>query len=47
MKAAVYTAAAFSLAVIGGLLWLEYTIKRDLRELEDWWAKRERTRGER
>ena len=49
MKAAVYTAAAFSLAVIGGLLWLEVSLRRELRELEDWWAKRERerTRGER
>ena len=49
MKGAVYTAAAFSLLVLGGLLWLEWTIKRDARELEHWWAarERERTRGER
>ena len=44
MRAAVYTCAAFSLLVLGGLLWLEYTIKRDLRELEDWWSERERRR---
>jgi len=41
----VATIAAFSLLVLGGLLWVEYTIKRDLRELEDWWAARERRRG--
>jgi len=49
MRAAVYTATIFSLAIIGGLLWLEWSLKRDARELENWWAarERERTRGER
>jgi len=44
VRATVLTTAAVSLLVLGGLLWLEYTIKRDLRELEDWWAERERRR---
>ena len=56
MRGAVLTTAAFSLLVLGGLLWVAYVIRRDrrrLRELDDWWAKREaarereRTRGER
>jgi len=47
MRGAVLTAATFSLLVLGGLLWLEYVKRRELRTLEAWWAQRERTRGER
>jgi len=47
MRSAVYTTAAVSLLVLGGLLWLEYVRRRELRTLEAWWAQRERTRGER
>ena len=47
MRGAVLTTAAFSLLLLGGLLWLEYVKRRELRTLEAWWAQRERTRGER
>ena len=47
MRAAVYVAMTFAVAVVLGLAWLEISIRRDLREMEDWWSERERTRGER
>lgn len=39
MKPAVYTAAAFALLVLGGLLWVELSLRREIRAMDRWWAR--------
>jgi hypothetical protein len=44
MKTAFYTIATFSLSILLGLAWVVVPARRERRELEAWWAGRERRR---